>query len=100
MHFKYIGKVNDTKKMKNFEAFMGRYNIQIINLDKIPDSEDRMRQLFLDMIEMTLENVKGYTDTKPLSFSLRIDSDVFDYSSKIKFFYFFNLLLLLLYIFN
>jgi len=85
MHFKYVGKAEDPKKMKNFEAFMGRFNVQLVNLDIIPDPEERMQQLFADMIDITLEKVKEYTDTKPMSFSLRIDSDVFDYSSKIKF---------------
>ena len=81
MHIKYIGLSEKPEKMKNFDAFMGRFKIQIVNLDKVPDSEARMRQLFADMIEMTIENVKEYTDTQPMSLSLRIDSDVFDYSS-------------------
>ena len=66
--------------MANIFGYLGNYGIQIVNLDKIPDSEERMRALFQDMLEKVLDTAEENEGVRPQSFSMKIDSDNYDYT--------------------
>ena len=42
-HIVYVGEnVPRNTKMRNFEGFMGRFEVKIVDLDKVPDPQERM----------------------------------------------------------